>query len=703
MKKFYYNQADFKGTIVIYFELNGTDCTSLEKALDELIQQTKDMDHFSAYLPTDDNTWEYAIWYVLRFNLPDKVINERTFFETCSKYPNLHEKIAQYIKNVNRLTDEEILNEEEPIENTDNEWQDEMHPNGSYAIVPLVLQNPDYARLFGRLFGYWDMEGETYQGIVTSMIFQKLGITSQTLPLLVLRTISDGQSIDYEIEAILWKYKLRDQIDLENFTEICISECKRNPELLSSIDLSLTTFANIYDNNESDYNRTCEVFTNAILSEKHCFDLSYEIEGQIGKEDGFYGEDNTYNDEKYDGKDWGDEYDWDFDWDKEHYDEEFHQAMDDKKNLTKSRKSKTTKNEMQTPGHSRFLYRLIVDPKSEEETDYITFSPDLSKLVIANFDGKTFYWDLATGKKIKEIEGLFRRIKHIDFLADGSKLLVKDISHEINFYDSESGEFLFYLDDIHNSFDCHPINPTFASGGYKGELILYSNMSFDFDSYEVHSNKVQEIIYSPNGEYLASLCESYFRIGFQQMITKRSGLFSRAKSTLELFTRRLRTIKQDSDIHEITFSPNSELVAAYEEPILRVWNCSDGQLVAKIKQPVLNCCFFSADSLSMYLGLDPEFDDDNGLVVWDIKSNKIIRVLEEYKSSWNLVVSPDGRLLALPQYKNLILISLPDYKTLDILKGHKGHIDKIVFSKNGHLLASSDYNIVHVWDLKDLV
>ena len=223
----------------LYYILNlkSMEKYDLEKTLDYLVELTTDFNSFLSY----KKDAEEVSMYLVRFQLNDKLIEEKEFFKLCSQYPELRPKILQYVQNVTPSNMYE-----------DNTWQNEMHHRGIYAIAPLVFSDSKYAPNLGRLLNKWDMSSEYYQSPIIRIIFNKYGINADTLQLLAWRVISDGQSCYEDIKIILSQMNLKKDIIFKEFIEILAGVIKLDKYHGQNLEYGLKDFIVEYAQTEEE-------------------------------------------------------------------------------------------------------------------------------------------------------------------------------------------------------------------------------------------------------------------------------------------------------------------------------------------------------------------------------------------------------------------------------------------------------------------
>lgn len=261
------------------FEIGGFDLTECESALNQLLSVTQNMSEFLTFRRSSGETGIVGMYWI-QFLCKSEIYTELDFFEQCAKYPSLHEKISSYVQQVNQM----VMEGEHPQEL----WQDEMHPRGSYAIVPLVLNNVTYAPNFGRLFSNWDMEAETFQGDLVEMVIHKYGFNDSTIRLLALRCFNDGQATEENLLRILHNDELNGKLDVDRFITLSIEEISNNEKLLETLDISLGFFVRIYaGDNGLLFEKVAKDFSQRLIEEPG-IDEGYVENGLVGElADGF--------------------------------------------------------------------------------------------------------------------------------------------------------------------------------------------------------------------------------------------------------------------------------------------------------------------------------------------------------------------------------------------------------------------------------
>ena len=313
-------------------------------------------------------------------------------------------------------------------------------------------------------------------------------------------------------------------------------------------------------------------------------------------------------------------------------------------------------------------------PIPERASD-IAISPDGQVLAAVDAppgrretDGKLTFWELATGKVIRTIEGekVPRRSWRVSlaFSADSQVLAVAS-PQNVHLWDVDTGQLRLELKDSGYGVALSPDGKMVALGTKDGQVMLW-----DVD----------------NGNLKITL----------------SG----------------HTIKNEMmRINLLEFSPDSQLLVSslpflWEDPTdegAKLWDLTTGKLLRTFSEAV-TAVAFSGDGRSIATG------DRAGVVrLRDTATGKLYRTFEQRIGGVACVAfSPNGQMLATGGCQELSYILYPrpmepdnTIKFWDVatgklhktLKGHERPASALVFSSDGKQLASIDL-FLRVWDLE---
>ena len=223
-----------------------------------------------------------------------------------------------------------------------------------------------------------------------------------------------------------------------------------------------------------------------------------------------------------------------------------------------------------------------------------------------------------------------------------------------------------------------------ASAGGNGTIKLWNLQNGGVTTLRGHSDTVNTMAFSPNGELLASGGDDYrfklWDVQNQQTI-----------ATLEHIIGRNR-----SAIKAVTFSPDGQLLATAGYDV-KLWSVSNQQEIVTFQhnQWVLAVAF-SPDGQLLATG------DHGGTVrIWDVQNRQVIaRLAGDTTYVHSVAFSPDGRTLASAGYQGLIkLWTVENWESLGTFQ-NPGTAYTVDFSPDGKVLASTGHEVVSLWSVE---
>lgn len=223
----------------------------------------------------------------------------------------------------------------------------------------------------------------------------------------------------------------------------------------------------------------------------------------------------------------------------------------------------------------------------------------------------------------------------------------------------------------------------FASGGSSHAVELWNLQNDTVTTLGFHSDVVNGVAFSPNGQLLASGSDDYtcklWAVSLKRQI-----------ATFEHINNRNR-----SQIKAVDFSADNKLLATAGINV-KLWDVNTRSEISTLEHGrwVLAVAF-SSDGRFLATG------DENGQVnIWDVHTQKIVTQLQgdpEYIAA--VKFSSDNRILAGAGYKGDIkLWKVGNWERLGTLNNN-GTAFSISFSPDSKILASTGYESVNLWEV----
>ncbi len=381
----------------------------------------------------------------------------------------------------------------------------------------------------------------------------------------------------------------------------------------------------------------------------------------------------------------------------------------------------------------------------------VAVSPDGKLLAVAGEKGTLALFEVATGKRLRDLPGHTDTVKAVVFAHQGLWLVSAGEDKKIILWDLSKSEtprvvWSQKAPDKVTALAVSPDGKYLVSGGYDGNITLWKvdtgeKLSQQFKVTEESTSQkgvISHLAFDPKGERLASA--SYF------------------DKTARLWEVKTGKVLQSltgfsENMQNIIFSPNGEQVITSADDTIRLWKVNSGSplnMTLKGHQGKVSSLNFITQDGQDYL---VSASQDRTLRIWDTNSGVTLRVLQghtaginditvttpESKSSdlasqptqqifsvgedgtvrrWDTVlpsqqivtlqsnsqprstaIAPDGNSVAVGfEDGTLRLYSLPKGKLMLKTEAHEEDIVRLAFNSNGTLLASvSLYGVVKLW------
>jgi len=345
---------------------------------------------------------------------------------------------------------------------------------------------------------------------------------------------------------------------------------------------------------------------------------------------------------------------------------------------------------------------MIRELRVDQWTYSLAFSPD-SRLLASggNSDNTVKVWSVASGKEIKSFSPHTTMVQSVAFSPDGQILASE--SHDpdplgnkivIKLLDANNGRELRRFSALNPAYD------TMVSFSRDGKLLVVNGHGF-VKLWNVASGLNVRTLkgdygpahFSPDGKKLALFSGNEIRI-----LSLASGA-------------EIRTIKSSGDLLSLGFSPDGKFVAGAGD-VNEVWDVSTGQLAGVLEGPsnLIESSALSPDGKLL------ANNSDDVICLWDLANGQEARVLEGHTEIISEVAfSPDNRILASAggNDKTIRLWDVASGREIRTLTGHTKRVNSIAFSPDGNLIASASgesaagdattaakENVVKLWDVQ---
>lgn len=323
------------------------------------------------------------------------------------------------------------------------------------------------------------------------------------------------------------------------------------------------------------------------------------------------------------------------------------------------------------------------------QTDAVTalqFSPDGKLLISASADHTLRLWRVADTQPLATFNGHGAAVLSASFSPDGRQILSSSDDKTVRLWTAPP---LSMLPASAIAVQFNPSNQTFAAAGWDGPIQLWELREgatpFPQGIIAGHTDPVNALAYSPNGELLASGSDD---ATIQLWNPNTSGL--------------LRSlIGHQAKVTSLSFSPDGAVLASgSEDATVRLWNPTDGTIQQTLSGHTagVTSVVFSPNGELIASG-----SLDRTVRLWNADGS-LVRTLEAPGLAIATVTfSPDGRFLAAASWDNLIYLwRVNDGTLLHLLSGHQAGVTSLIFSPDGRLLVSGSADrTIKLWNPLD--
>ena len=224
-----------------------------------------------------------------------------------------------------------------------------------------------------------------------------------------------------------------------------------------------------------------------------------------------------------------------------------------------------------------------------------------------------------------------------------------------------------------------------ASAGENREIKLWDLQNDTVTTFRGHTDQVNAITFSPNGQWLASGSDDY---------TFKAWDVSRR---VEIKSLQHITDRSMSQIKAVAFSPNGRQLATAGVHV-KLWDTRSWSEITTLRHDEwVWAVAFSTDGKLLATG------DDNGQVnVWNLQNNRTVAQLQaDSNTVYAVQFSPNDQILAGAGYEGKVkLWKVPNWESHGTLTSN-GTVSEISFSPDSSTLATPGYESVDLWAVGD--
>ena len=337
-------------------------------------------------------------------------------------------------------------------------------------------------------------------------------------------------------------------------------------------------------------------------------------------------------------------------------------------------------------------YEIEKEIYLETNFNAAAISPD--QKVLATGDSPLQFWELETGKPLRNNVEWVGEFKSMEFSPDGRRLITGSRWNRVDVWDVDTAELMNSMahgDEV-VSVSYAPDGESIASGSDDGTVQIW-----DADTGELRitirehrPTELYSVAFSPDGNTLT--CGGENEILWWDL--------QQGEQTNTTYIRQ-------SDVHSIIFSADGNMLVTRDSSNkARLWDVATGRFLGSFRGDETKFTFtsiaVSPDGCLLATGTI-----DNKICIWEICRGELyligdcLMTFSEHSESVNSVAfSSDGKLLVSGSNDKTIMIWDIDSQThLRTLTGHEKEVNSVVFSSNEKTVVSGSADgTIRFWD-----
>lgn len=379
------------------------------------------------------------------------------------------------------------------------------------------------------------------------------------------------------------------------------------------------------------------------------------------------------------------------------------------------------------------LYNSYLLKGHEGYVTSFSYSPVNNLVASSSYDHIVKIWDAGTGAEIVSLVGHTKAVTAVEFSSDGKHVVSGSLDKTIKIWSVEEQRLVSTLEDSSipphlssgvSSLSISKDGKYLVSGSNSGMVTIWNlEIGQRVDTFRI-SGRVTSVSFCADNRYVVLASDETFikildidKMTMTDFLPGHTGgvnslVFSNdcrylvaisGDKTIKIwdFPQRklLKSIDAGKRVEYASFSPdNKYLVSAYGDHVLRIWDLSKDCVVDSLTghthsiTKVMYCMdghkiVSSSWDYTVRAWDNPTLTNPD---IWKIHSDAMS------SAAWCddviVVSTPDQRIL---------LLNAKTGAVMDSLKGHKGTISHVSFSRDGHELVSASWDkTIKLWDLK---